>query len=422
MPHQKLLLIMIRVGLITTITTLGWNFPLQEVAEPSCRWTVWDELSEDCKVDIVKWSHNKDIGTLLFSALWWTSYDTPQTPKSWWHPSLDLPTSEGTPVYAINDGEVMNASERAGYGLSITIKHTIEWETIFSNYSHLNEILVKKWDKVTWNSMIGKVGCTWFSISGDPTRCWNHLDFQLTTDKSPSHPYWYGDCKEGAYFDAVQEWLCAEKLRAYTIPPLQFFADHTDLDINYPLIAPHVLVKNKEHSVAPAQPWTKKSSLQNIFSRLRAQNSAILGITTSPTPSSPSTNEVKTEEKELAATVDAKPTTTTPAPLTDKQASIDVGTLAWSWNGTLQETTSYKVITLTVTITDKLWNVFMWTLPQPFKAKIDNTEVGSFFPDQFSIVNTDKKHLFFQTRKPWTATITLRYGETKIGEEKVVVR
>lgn len=421
MPHQKLLLIMIRVGLITTITTLGWNFPLQEVAEPSCRWTAWDKLSEDCKVDIVKWSHNKDIGTLLFSALWWTSYDTPQTPKSWWHPSLDLPTSEGTPVYAINDGEVINASERAGYGLSITIKHTIDWEVIFSNYSHLSEMLVKKWDIVKWNSVIGKVGCTWFSISGDPTRCGNHLDFQITTAKSPSHPYWYGDCKEWTYFDAVQQWLCADKLREYTIPPLQFFANHTDLDINYPLIAPHVLVKNQEHASAPdtsTEPvTTTKTSLQNIFARLRAQNSAILWLNALPA----STSETKTEEQSLAANVPAQPTTS-PTPANQNQAPIDVGILHWSWNDSLEEISSYKVVTLTLSITDKLGNAFIGTLPKPFRATIVNSDIGSFFPDQFTTISTEKKHLFFQTRKPWTTTISLWYGDTKIGEEKVIVK
>lgn len=32
----------------------------------------------------------------------------------------------------------------------------------------------------------------------------NHLDFQITTDKSPSSPYGYGDCKEG-YMNAVNK-------------------------------------------------------------------------------------------------------------------------------------------------------------------------------------------------------------------------
>ncbi len=55
-----------------------------------------------------------------------------------------MPTAVGTPVYAIQDGLVMNASEKNGYGLSVTIKHSLDGKTIYSNYSHLSEILVKK--------------------------------------------------------------------------------------------------------------------------------------------------------------------------------------------------------------------------------------------------------------------------------------
>lgn len=418
MPHQKLLLIMIRVGLITTITTLWRNFPLKEVAQPSCRWTQRDSLDKDCKIDIVAWSQQKDIWTLLFSALRWTSYETPTTAKSGGHPSLDLPTSEGTPVYVIHDGEVINASERAWYGLSITVKHSLNNKAIYSNYSHLSEMLVKKGDIVKWNTRIGKVGCTWFSISGDPTRCGNHLDFQLTTDKSPSHPYGYGDCAEGAYFDAVAKWLCAEKLRAYTIDPLVFFAEHTDIAINYPLIASHISVKQQDHSAAPEQATKPKQSLQSIFARLREQNKAIIWL-----QAGEKQEEQKTTTSSLAATVEPQKTTNTPTPATQKNtAAIDIGTIQRSWNGDLTDLTTYKVLTLSVTVKDKLGNAFIWTLPQKFKATIDNADVWSFFPDQFSLINTDKKHLFFQTRKPGKATLSFRYGDTKIGEEVVTIK
>lgn len=421
MPHQNLLLIMIRVGLITTITTLWWNFPLHEVAQPWCRWTQRDSLDENCKVDIIAWSHDPDIWKLLFSALWWTSYDTPTTPQSGWHPSLDLPSSEWTPVFAIHDGEVINASERAGYGNSITIKHSFKNQTIFSNYSHLSEMDVKKWDLVKGNTLIGKIGCTWFSISGDPTRCWNHLDFQLTTDKSPSHPYGYGDCEEGAYFDAVQKWLCAEKLRAYTIPPLKFFAENTDIDINYPLIAPYIVQTSQEHTSAPEKPQNAKSSLQSMFARLRAQNNAIIWLWSLPAPAS----TTETVKSSLAATVETPPTTHTSAPQTivaKNMATIDIWTIQRSWNSELTDLSTYKVLTLTVTIQDKLWNAFIGTLPESFKATINDATIWSFFPDQFTIMSTEKKHLFFQTRKPGTTTINFWYGDNKIGEEEVIVK
>lgn len=417
MPHQRLLLLMIWVWLVTTITALWWDFPLQEVAQPGCRWEKRDELSWACKVNIIEWSHQKDIWKLLFSALRWTSYEHSQTPESGWHPSLDMPTAAWTPVYAIQDGEVMNAGERGWYGLSITIKHAYKWGVIYSNYSHLSEMLVKKGDKIQAKTMIGKVWCTWFSISWDPARCGNHLDFQITTDKSPSHPYGYGDCVDG-YMKAVEEWTCLEKLKAYTIDPLVFFATNTDINLNYPLIAPHIIkAKAQEHAAAPTTTTPKKkTSLQDIFSRLKAQNSNVLGATDSPK---------ETITKGLDSTVKPKETTTPVAAdknITDRTASLDIGTLSWSWNHDLSTLNTYEVATLTFTLTDRLGNTYIGNLPQAVKVTVEHSGIWSLFPNQFSMVNTDKKHLFFQTREVWSTTLVIRYGDTKVGEEKVVVK
>jgi hypothetical protein len=375
-------------------------------------------LDKKCKIDIVAWSHQKDIGKLLFSALWWTSYEQPTTRNSGGHPSLDLPTSAGTPVYAIHDGEVISAGERNGYGLSITIKHIFKNETIFSNYSHLSEMLVTPGTKVTWKMLIGKVGCTWFSISGDPTRCGNHLDFQITTAKSPSHPYGYGDCKEGDYFDAVAAWLCKEKLLAYTIDPLVFFVEHTDIAINYPLIAPYIVKNKQEHSAAPTEE-TKKPTLKSIFARLRAQNNALIWHSSLP----PTPNEQWTTTTSTLATTVTPPQTTniTPVVNSKEKAVIDIWTIKRSWNTELTNLTTYKVVTLSISVTDKLGNPFIGNLPQTFKVTLDNNEVGSFFPDQFTSLPSEKKYLFFQTQNTGEATLILWYGNTKIGEEKVRV-
>ncbi len=419
MPHQKLLLLMIWVWLVVTISTLWWNFPLQDVARPECRWTTWDELTESCKIDIVQWSQQQDIGKLLFSALRWTSYEKSQTANSGGHPSLDLPSSEWTPVYAIHEWTVINASERGGYWLSITIQHELDWKKIFSNYSHLSELLVKKWDSVKGKTLIWKVWCTGFSISGDPTRCGNHLDFQITTDKSPSHPYWYWDCEDW-YFWAVEKWTCREKLLAYTIDPLVFFASYSDVNINYPVIAPHVVKKDNEvHNSAdedkptkptppkaePAKAEPAKKSLSSILALLRAQNAT------------------KKETTTNATTVEAKPTTTVPVKtLGAREAKIGDYFLDWSWNQEIDQLQSFKIVSLTMSVKDSLWNAFQWALPNTVKIKIDNESIGSLFPEQFSAINTESKYIFLQTKNPGSALVSIRYGDTKIAEEMIVVK
>jgi hypothetical protein len=70
--------------------------------------------------------------------------------------------------------------------------------------------------------------------------------------------------------------------------------------------------------------------------------------------------EQKTTTSSLAATVEPQKTTNTPTPATQKNtAAIDIGTIQRSWNGDLTDLTTYKVLTLSVTVKDKLGNAFI---------------------------------------------------------------
>ena len=67
-------------------------------------------------------------------------------------------TPEGTPVVAIQDGEVAYADEKlAGYGKLIIIRHR---NGFISAYAHNSELLVKKGDRVSRDSIIAKSGHT----------------------------------------------------------------------------------------------------------------------------------------------------------------------------------------------------------------------------------------------------------------------
>jgi murein DD-endopeptidase MepM/ murein hydrolase activator NlpD len=71
---------------------------------------------------------------------------------------INFSTPEGTPVVAIQDGEVAYADEKlAGYGKLIIIRHR---NGFISAYAHNSKLLVKKGDRVSRDSIIAKSGHT----------------------------------------------------------------------------------------------------------------------------------------------------------------------------------------------------------------------------------------------------------------------
>jgi len=230
--HERLIIVAIWVGLIWTLSTLGWELPVQSVVNPTCdKSAQWGDLDDSCKLDIYKNgsvpTETESVGDLLFSVLRWASYTNNRTPQAGWHPSLDIVSVQWTPVFSIWAWKVTNASLRNGYGNAVTVQHTLDdWTVVYSNYSHLDKIFVKTWEQVEEWQHIWDVWRTWFTMG----KYGNHLDFQITTSDSPSHPYGYHDC-EVSYYDAVEQWACGDKLKKYTIDPVQFFLDHWNYDL-----------------------------------------------------------------------------------------------------------------------------------------------------------------------------------------------
>ncbi len=76
------------------------------------------------------------------------------------HSGIDIACEKGTPIFAANKGVVKLAKNLLVTGNTIIIDHG--WE-IFSSYSHLERISVKKGDEVKKGQKIGEVGSTGFS-------------------------------------------------------------------------------------------------------------------------------------------------------------------------------------------------------------------------------------------------------------------
>lgn len=92
---------------------------------------------------------------------------------------INISTPDGTPVVAIQDGEIAYADEKlGGYGKLILIRHL---NGFVSAYAHNSELLVKKGDRVSRDSVIAKSGHT--GNVGSP-----QLHFELRRGSSPVDP------------------------------------------------------------------------------------------------------------------------------------------------------------------------------------------------------------------------------------------
>lgn len=77
--------------------------------------------------------------------------------KREFHHGVDLAANKGTPVYSVNDGVVIMAEFRKGYGKCIIVDHG---NGIKTRYAHLCKINVIVGELVTMKTCIGLVGAT----------------------------------------------------------------------------------------------------------------------------------------------------------------------------------------------------------------------------------------------------------------------
>ncbi|HOK17200.1 MAG TPA: M23 family metallopeptidase [Candidatus Paceibacterota bacterium] len=93
--------------------------------------------------------------------------------------AVDIINSCGSPIYASNEGMVIeskgNGAYNLGYGNLVKIQHLNGTVTV---YGHLNEVLVKEGQQVAQGQLIGRMGNT-----GNSNGC--HLHFEVRGAKNP---------------------------------------------------------------------------------------------------------------------------------------------------------------------------------------------------------------------------------------------
>jgi murein DD-endopeptidase MepM/ murein hydrolase activator NlpD len=105
----------------------------------------------------------------------------PMSGKIRFHAGLDLAPGLGARVVAAQDGIVLWAKVRSGYGRLIIVDHG---NHLTSWYAHLEQILVKLHQIVKKGDLIGKVGS-----SGRATG--PHLHFEVRLNNKPQNPLLY---------------------------------------------------------------------------------------------------------------------------------------------------------------------------------------------------------------------------------------
>lgn len=92
------------------------------------------------------------------------------------HNGIDFAAVEGTPVLAVDSGQVAIADWNGGYGLMVVLEHDSgSSETL---YAHLSEILVEPGEMVQVGQVIGLVGSTGYSTGPHL-----HFEYRELTDR-----------------------------------------------------------------------------------------------------------------------------------------------------------------------------------------------------------------------------------------------
>jgi murein DD-endopeptidase MepM/ murein hydrolase activator NlpD len=97
------------------------------------------------------------------------------------HDGIDIAAPEGTPIKAIEDGEVIYSDQLRGYGNMVILRHA---DGIVSVYAHNESNLVRVGQSVVRGEVVARVGSTG-RVSGP------HLHFEIRKNNAAQDPLRY---------------------------------------------------------------------------------------------------------------------------------------------------------------------------------------------------------------------------------------
>jgi murein DD-endopeptidase MepM/ murein hydrolase activator NlpD len=97
------------------------------------------------------------------------------------HDGVDISAPEGTPIRAIEKGEVIYSDQLRGYGNMVIVRHA---DGIMSVYAHNETNLVREGQKVSRGEIVATVGSTG-RVTGP------HLHFEIRKNNTAQDPARY---------------------------------------------------------------------------------------------------------------------------------------------------------------------------------------------------------------------------------------
>lgn len=122
----------------------------------------------------------KDLSKQITSGFGWRIHPIYKTQE--FHPGIDFPSNQGTPVYATGNGKIeFSGTDNSGYGIHVIINHGFGYQTL---YGHLSKVAVKEGEKVLRGQLIGYVGSTGLSTAP-------HLHYEVIKNNEKVNPVNY---------------------------------------------------------------------------------------------------------------------------------------------------------------------------------------------------------------------------------------
>lgn len=177
------------------------------------------------------------------------------------HLAVDIKIPEGTPVYAIANGQVIKKQiQSSGFGNHMVIKHpnvssfenpSIK-KTYYSSYNHMKTLIANEGSVVKKGDLIGYSGNS--GLSTTP-----HLHFQIDNENAPWYPYWPFTSQEASnagltFTQAINSGFNQSKAIANTVNPMIYVQKYLNGQVNTTNTQPAINtqpVTNSQPTITP---------------------------------------------------------------------------------------------------------------------------------------------------------------------------
>ena len=384
----------------------AWSYPVKEVAKPSCKADHWNKLSPECKIQLpiiarANYAAYKDnqLTRLIYSVLWGAPYSDWWDNKKWAHEWVDIVSSEWTPIYAVEDGQVVRAGAAAWYGNLITIKHVL-WNgnIVYSIYWHLESVITTEWAKVKEWDKIGTMGHEWMARG-------NHLHFAINTTKDNTYAFYgCGDYPKTGDYEVVEKWLCRDTLFARTVDPIAFIESNGIIPTATTLSTSRIIIKNNRRRIVALPPTAEPTKIPT--NTIVASTLPVISKVTIPV-TNPTVSTIKATTSFSSTTVKS-----TESFLKTWKISVvsNFGTSMKKWGSS----------SIAIVITDANWKKFTWVLDK--EVSITPTKnIVTLSPRVIRYVSEWQVISFIEAKEVGTTELVVSYGDVVIGKLVVVV-